>query len=89
MSEFFDMPKPLNLNKGGDVNSPSHYNKGEIETIDVIMDVTKHVSGPQGFLLGNIIKYLSRYHSKNGVEDLEKAKWHLNKLIKVYQEDGN
>jgi|SRR5690625_528057 len=78
---------PVNLNKVEAVNSPQHYNKGDIETIDVIMDVTKHVPGREGYLLGNTIKYLSRYHFKNGVEDLEKARWHVNKLIKVLQED--
>lgn len=65
------------------VNSPKHYTQGKFETIDVILDVTQHVSGPEGYLLGNIIKYLSRYHFKNGQEDLEKARWYLNKLIEL------
>jgi hypothetical protein len=34
------------------------------------------------FLEGNIIKYVTRYKDKNGIEDLKKAKWYLDKLIK-------
>lgn len=34
-----------------------------------------------GYLLGNVIKYVSRYKKKNGLEDLEKAKVYLNWLI--------
>lgn len=34
-----------------------------------------------GYLAGNIIKYVSRYKKKNGIEDLEKAKHYLEKLI--------
>jgi hypothetical protein len=35
------------------------------------------------YLEGNIIKYVSRYKNKNGIEDLNKAKWYLEKLIEV------
>jgi len=38
-------------------------------------------------LQGNIIKYVWRYRYKNGVEDLEKAQWYLNRLIKVKRDD--
>ncbi len=65
------------------VNSPKHYTQGQYETIDIILDITQHVPGPEGYLLGNIIKYMSRYHFKNGQEDLEKARWYLNKLIEL------
>lgn len=81
MSEFFDA-------KTHDaVNSPAHYTQGKFETIDVILDATKHLSGNEGYLVGNIIKYLSRYHFKNGQEDLEKARWYLNKLLELLQEE--
>jgi len=59
------------------VHQPKHYTQGKYETIDVIMDVTQHLPGDQGYLVGNIIKYLSRYHFKNGVEDLDKASVYL------------
>ena len=41
-------------------------------------------SGFDYYLQGNIVKYLWRYRYKNGVEDLKKAQWYLNKLIEVY-----
>jgi hypothetical protein len=43
--------------------------------------------GFEAYLQGNILKYLCRYKYKNGVEDLEKAKWYLNRLIKTIGED--
>tara|TARA_Y100000004_G_scaffold190958_1_gene248941 strand:- start:104 stop:418 length:315 start_codon:yes stop_codon:yes gene_type:complete len=67
------------------VNSPPHYNKAGIETIDAIMAATDE--GSEYYLQGNIIKYVWRYRYKNGVEDLEKAQWYLNKLIKVKRDD--
>ena len=66
------------------VNSPAHYNKSGIETIDIIESVTD--DGFESYLQGNILKYLCRYKYKNGVEDLEKAKWYLNRLIKTIGE---
>lgn len=56
------------------VNHPEHYNKG-IETIDYIE------SWDMDFNQGNIIKYVTRYAYKNGVEDLKKARFYLNRLI--------
>lgn len=70
------------------VNHPKHYTQGKYETLDVILDVTQHLSGREGYLVGNIIKYLSRYHFKNGIEDLEKARCYLNKLIEVMADEA-
>jgi len=39
-----------------------------------------------GYLAGNVIKYLSRYKNKNGVEDLYKARHYLEKLIEEEEE---
>ena len=63
------------------VNSPAHYNKAGIETIDIIQSVTG--DGFESYLQGNILKYICRYKYKNGTEDLEKAHWYLNRLIEV------
>ena len=58
------------------VNHPSHYNMGKYEAIDVIED------WGLGFNLGNTIKYISRAgHKDNKLEDLEKAKWYLEREI--------
>ena len=63
------------------VNSPAHYNKAGIETIDIIQSVTG--DGFEAYLQGNILKYMCRYKYKNGLEDLEKAQWYLNRLIEI------
>lgn len=63
------------------VNHPSHY-MGKIEVIDYIDDKLSEQQF-EGYLLGNVIKYLSRYQKKNGLEDLKKGQWYLNKLIAV------
>jgi len=40
-----------------------------------------------GYLEGNIIKYVTRYKAKGGVEDLRKAQHYLAKLIEVNLKD--
>ena len=62
------------------VNSPPHYNSTEIECIEAIAAATG--DGFEYYLQGNIMKYLWRYRYKNGTEDLQKARWYLDKLIK-------
>ncbi len=66
------------------VNSPIHYNKAGIETIDALEAML--VDGFDYYLQGNIVKYLWRYRYKNGVEDLKKAQWYLNKLIEHHDD---
>ena len=68
--------------------NPRYYKRGKFETIDVILDVTQHLDGDEAYLIGNVIKYVSRYDEKNGIEDLRKAKWYLNKLIELLKEKG-
>lgn len=63
------------------VNHPSHYTKGSIECIDAIDSATTGKSGIEAVCVANIIKYLFRYEEKNGLEDVKKAKWYINKLI--------
>ena len=63
------------------VNHLSHYTKGRIECIDAIDSATAGKSGIEAVCVANIIKYLFRYEEKNGLEDVKKAKWYLNKLI--------
>ena len=62
------------------VEQPPHYRVGEVEAIDYI----EQQLGGQGirhYLEGNILKYMHRWRYKNGVEDLRKARWYLDKLI--------
>ena len=67
------------------VNKPPHYNQSGIECIDAIQAATG--DGYEYYLQGNILKYLWRYRYKNGIEDLRKAQWYLNKLIEVTDAD--
>lgn len=59
------------------VNHPSHYNYGDIEIIDFIEQVTQHYNANVAYHIGNAIKYLARSPHKNGKEDVEKAKWYI------------
>lgn len=72
---------PINTSTSDNVNHPDHYTQGNIECIDAI----KAIMTPEefkGFLRGNVMKYIWRTEKKNGTEDLEKAKWYLDLLIK-------
>ncbi len=61
------------------VNNPDHYTSGGIETLDYIK---AKVSDYPSYAVGNILDYVSRYKHKNGIEDLKKAQFYLNDLIK-------
>lgn len=63
------------------VEHPQHYTNGKYECINVIEDVTKDLTGLEAVCTANVIKYMWRWKLKNGVEDLKKARWYLNKLI--------
>ena len=67
------------------VNSPTHYQMGLIETIDSIKNILGHEKF-QAYCIGNVIKYLSRYREKNGLEDLKKAETYISFIIKSYKE---
>ena len=61
------------------VNSPPHYNSGEIECIEAI-EASMSQEAFRGYLKGNMLKYIWRYENKGGKEDLDKANWYLTKL---------
>ncbi len=61
------------------VEHPKHYNNG-IEMWDYA------VSHDLDFLEGNVVKYVTRWRHKNGMQDLMKAKQYLDKLIEVNKE---
>ena len=63
------------------VNSPSHYNFGDIEVVDFIDQVTKHYNSDVAYHIGNAIKYISRAPHKNGKEDVAKAKWSIERTF--------
>lgn len=61
--------------------NPNHYKQGKIECIDALEAATVNKTGIEAVCTANIIKYLWRYEAKNGLEDIKKAQWYLNKLI--------
>ena len=69
------------------VNHPAHYTFGKFECIDVIEEMTNGLYGFEGFCVGNAVKYLWRWKKKNGLEDLKKARWYLNRLIETLEEE--
>ena len=69
------------------VNSPPHYNQTGIECIHAISAATDN--GFKYYLQGNIMKYIWRFDYKDKpIEDLQKAKWYLDKLIEEVMADG-
>ena len=78
------MKQSYYIEMGDMVNHPKHYNESGIECIDALEAMLG--DGFESYLQGNIAKYLWRYKYKNGVEDLKKAQWYLNKLIGVIDE---
>lgn len=68
------------------VNHPEHYGADTpyecIKVLEAWMSKEQFV----GFLKGNVIKYLCRSEKKNGIEDLKKAQWYINKLVEVTNE---
>lgn len=69
------------------VERPPHYASRTYEVIDVMRD-TQTLERHIGFLEGQIIKYTMRWDKKdNPLQDLEKAKWYLNRLIQTIKEE--
>ncbi len=71
------------------VNHPPHYTTGGIETLDVIR--AKMSSDRfQGYLMGNVLKYLLRCEYKEKrIEDIKKAQFYLNALVEEMDKHGN
>ena len=66
------------------VNGPRHYNNGDVECIDA-MEAMLNEEEFIGYLRGNSFKYRWRYTYKDGQQDLRKAKWYEDRLLKVYE----
>lgn len=74
---FSELMERIRTNTESNVHHPAHYGGADnpYEAINVIE------AYDMGFLDGNVLKYLLRYRKKNGLEDLKKAKWYLERLI--------
>lgn len=73
----------LNERTNNSNNLPAHYNIAGIDTMNLILTICEHNNTNQRetFYLANTLKYLIRHNNKNGIEDLNKAKDYLNRLI--------
>lgn len=67
------------------VKQPPHYTYGDIQIIDFIEQVTAQYPPELAFAIGNAIKYISRANHKNGKEDLDKARWYLNRAFENWE----
>ena len=70
------------------VNHPAHYADKAIEVIDYIRD-TLTAEEFIGYCNGNVLKYVSRWQKKGGVEDLHKAQvylgWAVQRAVETMQ----
>lgn len=71
------------------VNHPQHYTQSGIECIDAIDSVTSGYGRPgHAYYAGQVLKYLWRAPFKGRyLQDLEKAQWYLNRLVKKVQDE--
>lgn len=63
------------------VEHPAHYNQGGIECVEAIKAATVGKKGIEAVCTANAIKYLWRFEAKNGIEDVKKARWYIDRLI--------
>lgn len=72
------------MEKSIDKINPSYYNDGNVSCIEAMesafgTDIVMH------FCICNAFKYLFRHLNKNGMEDIDKALWYLNKYKELYK----
>ena len=67
------------------VNHPNHYVTGKYECIEVMIEA-QGKEAVKDFCICNAFKYLYRADRKNGLEDIKKAKWYLDKYIELNEQ---
>ena len=77
--------QPVIYRTSDPVEHPAHYTGGKVECIDAIEAATTGLEGIEAVCTANVIKYVWRWKWKGGVEDLKKARWYLDKLIKTME----
>lgn len=71
------------------VSHPPHYqSESGLEVIDVIEAFVADLKGIEATDTGNILKYMCRWKHKNGLQDLKKARWYLDHLIKHLEKEN-
>lgn len=70
------------------VNSPAHYNRTTLETIDVMLDMVKGWKAEYAVLLATTLKYIWRHNDKGTpLQDLRKARWYLDRAITLMEKE--
>lgn len=67
------------------INHPEHYT-GKYECLDVMIE-TQGIDAVLDFCICNAFKYIYRHRKKNGIEDIKKAQWYINKYIEIVEKD--
>lgn len=65
-----------------DAINPHHYRTGKYECIDVMQEALG-LDSVKNFCICNAFKYIYRHKNKNGIEDIQKAKWYIDKYIEL------
>lgn len=73
---------------GNSAITPSHYNNENFTCLDVMIR-THGVDATMNFCILNAFKYLYRHNNKNGLQDIEKAKWYIDKYIELAKQYFN
>jgi hypothetical protein len=82
-----EIVEPTEPIEDDDVEHPVHYNNGNVECIEAI-EAASSKKEFEGYLRGNVIKYIWRFRYKDGEKDLRKAKWYLEKLISFLEKSN-
>lgn len=69
--------------------NPDYYNDRAIPCIDCLKAATVNKPPFEAVCVSNVIKYLWRYEEKGGIEDVKKAGWYLNRLLKELADKEN
>ena len=86
LTEAIKKKEKLPDNDNDVVNHPKHYETGKFESIDAMVE-TQGKEAVQAFCICNAFKYIWRHKFKNGVEDIRKAKWYIDKYLELEDEE--
>lgn len=70
------------------VNHPEHYTQGAFECIDAMLD-TQGVQSVRNYCICNAFKYIWRHNAKNNDQDIQKAKWYIDKYLELANKSDN
>jgi hypothetical protein len=81
----YDVEQKAIMTNSKDSINPSYYRRGGVECIEAIAAATVGKTGIEAVCTANIIKYLWRFESKGGLEDVKKARWYLEHLLAILE----